>query len=113
MDLPKWDLSSWIAKINHLKTSVPVLGEEGQWRALCEYRHPFLFLEKKSGSGNQSVYVCLNKNLTSESRVEGWMVPQEIRNCSKSIQLITDDLVQGDVPGAFLLDPADMVLFHS
>ncbi|MFP4162359.1 MAG: alpha-amylase family glycosyl hydrolase [Chitinispirillaceae bacterium] len=111
VDVPKWDLSSWIAGINGLKTSIPVLGEEGSWRTLCDYRHPFLFLEKMSDSGNPSVYVCVNKNMKDDTPVEGWMVPSEIHNCTKAIQLIQDEPVEESFPEAFMLDPADVILF--
>lgn len=110
-DIPRWDLESWISRINELKNSIPVLGEEGSWRTLCDYRHPFLFLEKKSDFGNPNVFVCINKNMTGESRVEGWMVPEEIQNCSKAVQLISDELDEDAVPEAFMLDPADVILF--
>ncbi|MDR2728882.1 MAG: hypothetical protein LBB56_07095 [Chitinispirillales bacterium] len=112
VDKHKWDLSSWIAKINGLKTTVKTLGEEGSWRALNDFSRPFLFLEKSGGSGNESVYVCINKNMTGETRVEKRDLPSEIRECKKAQQLIPDDLPQGDVPEGFMLEAADIVLFY-
>ncbi len=111
VDIHKWDLSSWISRINALKIAVPVLGEEGNWKTLSDYRFPFLFLVKTSDYGNPAAYVCVNKNTKGETRVENWMVPQEIRECRKVLQLITENIDESEIPEAFILDSADVLLF--
>ncbi|MDR0305467.1 MAG: hypothetical protein LBI42_01385 [Chitinispirillales bacterium] len=111
VDVHKWDLSAWIAKINHLKTTIKILEEEGSWRALSDFRHPFIFLEKKSDLGNESVFVCINKNMTSETRVESWALPSEIKQCGKALQLIPEEMPEGKIPDGFMLEPADIILF--
>lgn len=111
VDKPKWDLSSWIRQINNLKTTVPVLSEEGQWTVLCEYHLPFLFLKKSSESGNPPVYICINKKLTKETDVEDWMIPDEVKSCTKALGLMSDTIAQEPMPQAFTLDSADIALF--
>lgn len=111
VDKPQWDLTAWVAQINNLKKSIPVLSEEGEWCALCEYHLPFLFLAKCSTAGNQHVYVCINKRLTAETDVEEWMIPEDIKSCSKAIGLLSDTIREEHVPDAFSLDPADVVIF--
>lgn len=111
VDKPKWDLSSWIRQINNFKTTVPVLSEEGQWTVLCEYHLPFLFLKKSSESGNPPVYICINKKLTKETDVEDWMIPDEVKSCTKALGLMSDTIAQEPMPQAFTLDSADIALF--
>lgn len=111
VDKPQWDLSSWIRQINNLKTTVPVLSEEGQWTVLCEYHLPFLFLKKSSESGNPPVYICINKKLTKETDVEDWMIPDEVKSCTKALGLMSDTIAQEPMPQAFTLDSADIALF--
>ncbi|HON12393.1 MAG TPA: hypothetical protein PLE24_16135, partial [Chitinispirillaceae bacterium] len=111
VDKPQWDLTQWIRIINDLKMKIPVLGEEGTWRTLCDYNQPFLFLRKDSDSGNKPVCVCVNKNLTGETTIEEWMIPPDIKNCSKAITLTASKPAEEPVPKAFMLEPADVVLF--
>lgn len=111
VDKPQYDLSSWIKQVNEFKLKVPVLSEEGQWCVLGQYNMPFIFLGKCSDSGNPPVYVCVNKNFTGETIVEDWMVPQEVKNCSKAVSLLSSSLTEEDVPNAFSLDPADIIVF--
>ena len=111
VDKPKWDMRRWIGEINRLKCAVPVLMEEGTWRPLCDYSRPFIFLEKSSDRGNKPVYVCLNKNSLGDTLVDSDMIPQEVRRCSKTLQLSGETVVEDEVPAAFLLDPAEIVLF--
>lgn len=111
VDKPQWDLTPWIKQINELKKRIPVLGEEGEWCVLCEYHLPFLFLQKCSESGNPPVYVCVNKRSTTETDVEEWMIPEDVKMCSKAIGLLSDSLSEEPLPNAFSLDPADVVLF--
>lgn len=111
VDEPQYDISLWIKQINDLKLKIPVLGEEGTWRPLCDYGLSYLFLEKSSDKGNKPVFVCVNKNLTGETTVEEWMVPPEIRQCSKVISMLESDIHEDVMPEAFSLDPADVVLF--
>lgn len=110
-DKPQWDLSLWIKQINALKKRIAVLGEEGEWSALCEYHLPFLFLQKNSDYGNPPVYVCINKRLTAETDVEEWMIPEKVKNCTKAIGLLSEKISEEPLPSAFTLDPADVVLF--
>ncbi|MCL2689530.1 MAG: alpha-amylase family glycosyl hydrolase [Chitinispirillia bacterium] len=112
VDKHKWDLSPWIAKINRLKTTIKVLGEEGNWKTLNDFSRPFIFLEKSSDVGNKSVCVCINKNMTGETRVEKRDLPPQIRECAKAQQLIPDDLPKGNVLDGFILDPADIILYE-
>ncbi|NLG17207.1 MAG: hypothetical protein GX556_07765, partial [Fibrobacter sp.] len=90
---------------------IPVLGEEGTWRTLSDYSQPFLFLRKDSDTGNKPVWVCINKNLIGVTTVEDWMMPQEIKNLSKAMTLTAEKIAEEPVPKAFVLDPADVVLF--
>ena len=111
VDVPQWDLTQWIKQINELKLTIPVLGEEGEWCALSEYNLPFIFLQKCSESGNQPVYVCINKRPTQETTVEEWMIPSDIKQCKKALSLLSFPITEESVPQAFSLDPADVVLF--
>lgn len=111
VDKPKWDISSWVGDVNKLKTGIPVLQEEGSWKPLCNYNSPYLFLQKSSTAGGKPVYVCVNKQQTNETIVEEWMIPQEVKKCSKVIQLIQTPLKEEEIPSAFILDPADVLLF--
>lgn len=112
VDRAQWDISLWIKQINALKQNIPVLGEEGEWCVLCEYHLPFLFLQKCSQHGNPSVYVCINKRLTAETDVEDWMIPEEIKACTKAMGLLSDKISEEPLPSAFTLDPADVVLIY-
>lgn len=112
VDKPQWDLSLWIKQINALKKNIAVLGEEGEWCALCEYHLPFLFLQKNSDSGNPPVYVCINKRLTAETDVEQWMIPEKVKSCTKAMGLLSEKIGEEPLPSAFTLDPADVVLFY-
>lgn len=111
IDKPKWDMTRWIRAMNRLKLSVPVLAEEGSWRPLCDWGHSFLFLEKTSDLGGRPAYVCINKNSSASTAIDSDMVPQEVRRCTKSLQLLSNPIVEDEIPMAFLLDPAEIVLF--
>lgn len=111
VDKPQWDLAAWIASINRLKTENGVLSEEGSWRTLNQYSRDFLFLEKRSSCGEERVFVCVNKKHSAETVVEEWMIPEEIKSCRWAFSLLSDEPVKEDVPIAFTLDPADVVLF--
>ncbi|MBN1129292.1 MAG: hypothetical protein JXA71_09915 [Chitinispirillaceae bacterium] len=111
VDKKKWDLTSWIAQINRLKLEIPVLGEEGSWRALCAYEFPWLFLEKRSDRGNPTVYLCINKRTTGSVTIDTPAIPYEVRQCRKSLQVMTVPAAEDVVPEAFLLEPAEIVLF--
>lgn len=111
VDEKKWDMTQWIRAMNRLKLSVPVLAEEGSWRALCDYDHVYLFLEKSSERGNKPAYVCINKNAIASTAIDTDMVPQEARRCTKSLQLLSLPMIEDEIPSAFLLDPAEIVLF--
>ena len=50
------------------------------------------------------------KNLTGETTIE-WMIPPDIKNCSKAITLTASKPAEEPVPKAFMLEPADVVLF--
>ena len=111
IDKPQWNISTWIAQLNNLKTSIPVLCSEGIWRSLSDYNLPYIFLEKSSDDGKQKVYFCINKNQSYETIVKDWMIPDEVRKCNKAIQLIASPEKEESVPPAFSLDPADMLFF--
>jgi starch synthase (maltosyl-transferring) len=78
----------WIGAMNRFKLKVPVLSEEGSWRALSDFGDPFLFLEKSSDRGEKSVYLCVNKNPVNATVVDSDRVPPEVRRCSKTVQLM-------------------------
>lgn len=111
VDEMKYDISAWIRQVNELKQKIAVLGEEGNWRPLGDYGLSYLFLEKRSDRGNKPVYVCINKNLTGETIVEDWMIPSEVKQCSKAYSMLESDISGVEVPEGFSLDPADFVLF--
>jgi starch synthase (maltosyl-transferring) len=111
VDKPKWDMTQWIRSMNRLKLSIPVLAEEGSWRALNDFGHAYLFLEKSSARGNKPAYICINKNPNGSTAIDTDMVPQEVRGCTKSLQLLSQPMVEDEIPSAFLLDPAEVVLF--
>jgi starch synthase (maltosyl-transferring) len=111
VDRKKWDLTKWIAQINGLKQSEPVLGEEGSWTALCEYDRPYLFLKKTSNKGRRPVFICLNKNMTESVTVDTPAIPHEVRQCKKTLQIMAAPVVEDVVPEAFILEPAEIVLF--
>jgi starch synthase (maltosyl-transferring) len=107
----KWDLTRWIAQINALKLGEGVLGEEGSWTALCEYDRPYLFLKKTSDRGRRPIFVCFNKNANESVTVDTPEIPYEVRQCTKSLQVMTEPAIEDAVPEAFLLEPAEIVLF--
>jgi len=111
LDKPRFDISSWISDINKLKMQIPVLQEEGIWRPLCAYNLPYLFLQKSSAHGAEPIIVCINKQLTNDTVVEEWMLPQEMKGCKKVIQLLKSPDVYEEIPSAFILDPADILIF--
>jgi starch synthase (maltosyl-transferring) len=111
VDKPRWDLRKWVRDMNKLKMKIPVLSEEGSWRPLCDYNQPFLFLEKSSDRGNKPVYVCVNRNMAGCTTVDSDQVPHEVRQCTKSFQLLSQPIAEDDVPPAFILDSAEIVLF--
>jgi len=111
VDKQKFDISSWVKEINALKQRIPVLGDEGQWQALCDYSLPFLFLKKASRKGQKPVVIAINKQLTNDTVVENWMIPHDVKRCSKVIQLVRSPGVEEAIPDGFILDPADILLF--
>ena len=111
VEKPTWDLTGWIRAMNRLKLSVPVLAEEGSWRPLCEWDRSFLFLEKSSTRGSRPAFVCINKNPIASTAIDTDMVPQELRRCTASLPLLSNPIVEDEIPSAFLLDPAEIVLF--
>jgi starch synthase (maltosyl-transferring) len=111
VEKPKWDLTEWIRAMNRLKLSVPVLAEEGSWRPLCAWDRSFLFLEKSSDRGSRPICVCINKNPVASTAIDADMVPQEVRHRTKSLPLLSQPIVEDEIPPAFLLDPAEIVLF--
>jgi starch synthase (maltosyl-transferring) len=111
VDKKIWDLTKWIAQTNALKLREPVLGEDGSWTALCEYSRPYLFLKKSSDRGRSPVYVCFSKNATECVTVDTPAIPWEVRQCRKSLQVMAETVIEDVVPEAFILDPAEIVLF--
>jgi starch synthase (maltosyl-transferring) len=107
----KFDLSKWIAIINELKCTVPVLGEEGSWYPLCDYNLPYLFLKKASTTGKPPIFVCVNKRSDKITMVEEWMIPPEVKSSKKVYSLLADAIESQSMPHAFELDPADVVIF--
>ena len=112
VDPPQWDLTKWISAMNRFKLTVPVLSEEGCWRPLTDYGCPCLFLEKASDLGNKPVYLCVNKNATAPVTIDTPMIPNEVRRCTKMHTLMELPIREDAVPKAFLLDPAEIVLFR-
>ncbi len=107
----KWDISDWVAQINKIKCNVPVLGEEGTWQPLCDYKLPYLFLKKASTQGNPPIFVCVNKRMDAPTMVEEWMIPPEVKTAKEVYSLLGDTIESMELPHAFELDPADVVLF--
>jgi starch synthase (maltosyl-transferring) len=111
VDKQKWNLTKWIRAMNQLKLSIPVLSEEGSWRPLCDWGHSYLFLKKSSDRGSRPAYVCINKNPHASIAIDTDMVPQEVRRCTRSLPLLSCPIIEDEIPSAFLLDPAEIVLF--
>lgn len=111
VDLAQWDLSAWVGAVNRLKLQIPVLAEEGTWRALSPYNLKYLFLEKASDKGNDTVYICINKRLDAEVVIEEWMVPKAMKNLKYVYSLLAEEITPEPIPEAFTLDVADVVLF--
>jgi len=111
LDTPQWNLCDWIRRINQLKKEIGVLGEEGIWQVLTSYNNDFLFLMKKSEFKHAPVCVCINKRETAETVVDEWMIPEEVKKMNYAISLLNDVLQKEEIPLAFTLDPADVVLF--
>ncbi|MBN2036085.1 MAG: hypothetical protein JW768_05025 [Chitinispirillaceae bacterium] len=111
VEKPRWDMTSWIALINALKLKEPVLGEEGSWTPLCDYERPYLFLKKTSDRGNRPVCFCINKRYIESATIDTQEIPQEIRQCKTSMQIMNEPFVEDGIPEAFLLEPAEIVLF--
>lgn len=111
LDTPEWNMTEWIRSINLLKKEYPVLSEEGRWQALTAYNLPHIFLVKHSDYKNESVYVCVNKRDTAETVVEEWMVPDVVKTMKYAVSLLNEPLGKDEVPLAFTLDPADVVIF--
>jgi starch synthase (maltosyl-transferring) len=112
VDKPKWDLQKWIGEMNRVKKSIPVLCEEGSWRPLCDYDRPYLWLEKSSLAGAQTVYVCINRNGTGSTVVDSPAIPDAVRRCTRALPLLDTPIINDTVPEAFLLEPAEIVLFR-
>ena len=110
VEKPQWDISGWISEVNKCKKTIPVLQQEGIWRTLSDYNLPYIFLEKKSDDGKDRVFFCINKNLSYSTLVKEWMIPDEIRQCKKLIQINSSPSITEDIPGSFSLDPADIIL---
>lgn len=111
VDRPRFDISSWIKEINALKQEIPMLQEEGSWKPLNNFSMPYLFLQKASVCGEKPVYVCVNKQLSNDVTVEECMIPDEVKKCSKVIQLLKSPSQTESIPAGFILDPADILLF--
>jgi hypothetical protein len=98
--------------MNRFKLQIPVLAEEGSWRVLSGFERQFLFLEKASDRGNRSVFLCINKNNEGSTVVDSDEIPQQVRNCAKTVQLMGEPMVEENgVPAAFLLEASEIVLF--
>lgn len=106
-----WNLSNWVARINELKCTIPVSGEEGSWHPLCDFNLPYLFLKKSSTTGNPPIFVCINKRTDKTTMVEEWMIPPEVKTSTTVHSLLGDTIEAQEMPHAFELDPADIVLF--
>ena len=88
-----------------------LLGEEGSWQPLSDYHLPYLFLKKSSTSGKPPIFVCVNKRRDGEVMVEEWMIPLEVKSCKSVYSLLGDEFVPEQLPYAFELEPADVILF--
>ncbi len=112
VDKQKFDISSWIAQVHKLKMSMSVLAEEGHWHPLNDYQMPFLFLKKSSSSGNKPVFIAINKQLTNDTIIEDWMIPHDVKRCTKVRQLVRTPDIEETLPQGFIMDPADILLIY-
>jgi starch synthase (maltosyl-transferring) len=113
VEQPQWDLTKWIAGINRLKLQLPVLSEEGSWKALSSYDRDILFLEKSSDEGSDPVMLCINKNKLNSRTVSGEELPGQF-GVTKFTRLFSEtsfdapEMPEVSVP--FELGPAEIVL---
>jgi starch synthase (maltosyl-transferring) len=110
VDSPQWDLTRWIAGVNTLKLTVPVLREEGTWNVLSPYDRDLLFLEKRSEKGAGSVFLCINKNKKSSRGVSRDEFPQEVGRCAKIIRPFIENAEAAKLPDGFELASAEIVV---
>jgi starch synthase (maltosyl-transferring) len=108
---PQWDISGWIGQVNGMKMSVPVLQEEGHWKALTTYDAPTLFLEKRSDTSADRVIVLVNKDWSNRQSVDPSEWPEQLKTCTWMIRACADPSARQGVPGQIELGPTEIVLF--
>ncbi len=111
LESPQWDLSSWIRGMNSLKTSMPVLSEEGSWTPLNDYDDDYLFLLKKSLRRDRPVLICVNKDFNEPVAIEQGDFPEEFASCKTMIRPLSDPAAELPVPAQLSLEPAEILVF--
>jgi starch synthase (maltosyl-transferring) len=107
----QWDLSGWIADVNKLKTTTPVLGCEGHWRLLSqEYSREVIFFEKRSDNGSDQILVCINKSKDQKRWARSEDFPHEIDKCGSMLRPVISFDKQ-KVQKNFELEAGECVLF--
>lgn len=109
VDNKRMDICDWIKQMNDFKKSNAIFSEEGWWRNLTDYNSPYIFLEKGSTLGNGSVFVCINKNPTGTTTIDGHMIPHEIKRCDKFISLLK--MKTEGMKNRLEIGPADILVF--
>jgi starch synthase (maltosyl-transferring) len=69
----RFDLSSFIAEINNMKSAIPVLNGEGPQRLLSSQADPLVILERRTETGDERAYILVNthEHETREVMLEG------------------------------------------
>ena len=106
-----WDLTDWIAAVNGMKGSQPVLSEEGRWRVLSPFDRQILVLEKHSLSGNDPVLIAINKNRNHREPLSGG--PDIIEALKRYCALIRPCSSPGGsttLPDTVSMEPAEIIV---
>lgn len=107
---PTWDISDFIRAINQLKSRVPIMQVEGQWRVLTELNGPTVVLRKRADEYDPLV-VVINKDWHNEHTVTVPTLPQKLGGPLAETFVCRDGGEVHDWPagGRIQLRPAEVV----
>ncbi|MCL2182139.1 MAG: alpha-amylase family glycosyl hydrolase [Chitinispirillia bacterium] len=108
---PHWNLSSWIAKVNTLKTATPAMCVEGQWKMHGSYDHDLLFLEKRMDDGKPGMGVLINKDWHNRRHVNRSEIPGDFGSFRKMYKIFDDRMKPLDNAGDVDMIASEIVLF--
>jgi starch synthase (maltosyl-transferring) len=107
----KWDITSWIAKVNKLKLDSDLLCQEGNWRSLWGYDSNVLFLLHENDNYSRRMGFLVNKDWYNKSIITEDIIPAEINAFSYRIFPFNDPEKKVFNRGTLTLEPSEIVLF--